>query len=193
VWRLPIAYGLAVGGVSAAIMSTRDPGMEEIRAVIRATAFTSAVPFLAAFIASALHRLRPWPLGRWLVTNRRYLGLSVAASHLWHLLAIVTLAARSPTFRTDVRPTTLVFGGAGFVLLAAMAATSNDAAQRALGRGWGRLHSVGIHVLWLDFIFTYVGPATVSPFHAVMTLAFATALGLRLLAWSGRRVAVGRV
>src|SRR5215813_922107 len=87
-WRLPIAYWLAVAGISAAIVTTPEPGPEEVRAMIRATAFTSAVPFLLAFTASSLHRLRASAATRWLMANRRYLGLSVAASHFWHLVAI---------------------------------------------------------------------------------------------------------
>src|SRR5215470_17507824 len=169
--RLPIAYGFFVAGLSAAIMTTLEPGPEEVRAMIRVTAFTSAVPFLLVFAASPLHRLRPSPLSRWLLPSRRYLGLSVAASHFWHLVAIVTFL-RLYAGDHPVANTTLVFGGAGFVLLALMAATSTDAAQRALGRGWGILHTTGLYVLWLDFIFTYMGTAAVAPFHAIMTLAF---------------------
>lgn len=37
----------------------------------------------------------------------------------------------------------------------AMAATSNDAAMRALGRNWKRLHTFGIHTLWLIFTLSY--------------------------------------
>src|SRR5262245_41716932 len=109
-WRLPIAYGAVVAGICAAIMTTPDAGIDQIRAVIRGTAFTSSLPFLAAFTASSVQRLWPSPAGRWLMTNRRYLGLSVAASHLWHLLAILTLVAWSPTFRTAVQPLTIAFG-----------------------------------------------------------------------------------
>ena len=184
--RLPTGYLFFVGGICAAIETTLDPGPEEVRAVIRATAFTSAVPFLAAFTASALHRLRPSGPTRWLMVNRRYLGLSVAASHTWHLLAIVVFL-RSYASGGSVATTTLVFGSAGFVLLGLMAATSNDASQRALGRAWGGLHTVGIYVLWLDFIFKYTGTATVSLFHALMTLAFAGAWVLRIVARSARR------
>jgi sulfoxide reductase heme-binding subunit YedZ len=191
-WRLPIAYGVFVGGLCAALVSTLEPGMTEVRAVIRATAFTSAVAFLPAFVASALHRRRPGGASRWLIANRRYLGLSVAASHFWHLIALVTLATLSPSFVASVPAATLVFGGAGFVLLGLMAATSNDASQRALGRAWGWLHTLGLYVLWLDFTVTYAGTAAKSPFHAVMTLAFLAALGLRAAAWAARRAVVGR-
>jgi DMSO/TMAO reductase YedYZ heme-binding membrane subunit len=187
VYRLPIAYGLAVAGICSAILATKEVGLDELRAVIRATAFTSSIPFLAAFLASPLHRLRPSLASRWLMANRRYVGLSVASSHLWHLAAIITLVTVSDDARAKVQTTTLVFGGLGFVLLALMAATSNDASQRALGRWWGVLHATGLYVVWLDFIFTYVGTAPSSPFHAVMTLAFAAAFAMRMAApWASR-------
>ena len=183
---LPVLYGLFVAGISAAIMTTADPGPEDLRAMIRATAFTSSVAFLPAFAASALRRLRPSPVTNWLVRNRRFLGLSVAASHFWHLVAIVAFV-RLYSSGQPVPQITLVFGSAGFVFLALMAATSNDASQRALGRAWDWLHKIGLYIVWLDFIFTYMGTATVVPFHAVMTLSFAGAWVLRILAYADER------
>ena len=183
-WPLPIAYGLFVAGVCAAIATTPEPGAEEVRAIIRATAFTSGVPFLLLFVASPLQRLRPSAASRWLMQNRRYLGLSVAASHFWHLVAIVVLVRTFSSGDTGIAPLTKLFGGAGFVLLALMAATSTDGAQHALGRAWGWLHLVGVYVLWLDFIFTYSGTATTAPFHGLMTLLFALAWTLRVVAFT---------
>lgn len=186
-WRLPITYLLGVLGIVASIATTAEPGPEEVRAVIRATAFTSAVPFLLAFSASALDRLRRSTATRWLVQNRRYLGLSVAASHFWHLIAIIVLARVYGSSGTPIPRLTIIFGGAGFVALGLMAATSNDASQRALGRAWGWLHLVGAYIVWVDFIFTYSGTATVAPFHAVMTIAFALAWVARVMAFFDRR------
>jgi DMSO/TMAO reductase YedYZ heme-binding membrane subunit len=143
------------------------------------------VPFLLVFTASAAHRLAPSAVTRWLMANRRYLGLSVAASHFWHLVAIVVFVQRYVT--TPLEPVTVVFGGAGFVFLGLMAATSTDRAQRALGAWWSRLHTTGVYVVWLDFIFTYMGTATVSAFHALMTLAFAAAWAVRLSAFYAAR------
>ena len=183
---LPVLYGLFVAGISAAIMTTPEPGPEELRAMIRATAFTSSLAFLPAFAASALRRLRPSPVTNWLVRNRRFLGLSVAASHFWHLVAIVAFV-RLYSSGAPVPQITLVFGSAGFVFLGLMAATSNDASQRALGRGWDWLHKIGLYVVWLDFIFTYMGTATVAPFHAAMTLVFAAAWVVRIVAFADAR------
>lgn len=182
---IPLAYLVFVAGICSAIWSTLEPGPEEVRAIIRVTAFTSAVPFLLVFTASALHALRRSAATSWLMANRRYLGLSVAASHFWHLIAIVALV-RWYSGGEPIATTTLIFGGGGFVLLGLMAATSNNASQRALGSGWTLLHKVGVYVLWIDFIFTYSGTATVAPFHAVMTLVFALAWMLRVVAFMAR-------
>ena len=186
-WQLPIAYLVMVAGICAAIATTAEPGPEEVRAIIRVTAFTSAVPFLLVFTASALHRLRRSAVSGWLMANRRYVGLSVAASHWWHLVAIIVLVRLYSSGGEPIQRLTLIFGTAGFVALGLMAATSTDAAQRALGRAWGWLHLAGAYIVWLDFIFTYMGTATIAPFHGVMTLLFAAAWTLRVLAfWGGR-------
>lgn len=171
-----------VVGLCAALLSVPEPGAEELRAVIRVTAFTSVVPFVLAFTASAIHRLWPGGASRWLVANRRYLGLSFAVSHLAHGLAIVALARRMPEFVATLDSGTLVGGLLGFAMIALMGATSNDASMRALGRGWSVLHTVGIYYLWFIFLFTYIGPAAHSPFHAAMTVLLGGAWMLRLAA-----------
>jgi DMSO/TMAO reductase YedYZ heme-binding membrane subunit len=189
---IPIGYLLFVAGISTAIWTTAEPGPEEVRAVIRATAFTSAVPFLVVFVTSTAHSFLRSATTRWLMANRRYLGLSVAASHFWHLVAIVALI-RWYGGGEPIATTTIVFGGGGFVVLGLMAATSNDASQRFLGPLWTGLHKLGLWVLWIDFIFTYSGTATISPFHAVMTVLFALAWMARVAAFFAPTRDAGRV
>jgi len=140
--RLVATVAVAVAALCGAVLSTPTPGEEELRAT---TALTSVVCFLAAFTASALARLRPSPGTRWLLTNRRYLGLSFAVSHLAHGLAIAALQRRT-NFLASYDLTTLIGGGLGFALIALLAATSNDAAVRWLGApAWKRLHGIGVH------------------------------------------------
>jgi DMSO/TMAO reductase YedYZ heme-binding membrane subunit len=70
-----------------------------------------------------------------------------------------------------------------------MAATSNDASQRLLGRGWGRLHRTGIWYLAFIYAYTYLGRVREAP--AVWpALALATMLAiaaLRAVAWQRKR------
>jgi DMSO/TMAO reductase YedYZ heme-binding membrane subunit len=188
--RLVVAAAAGVLALVGAILATPHPGESELRVTLRVTALVSATFFLAAFTASAWQRLRPTPTTRWLLQNRRYLGLSFAASHLAHGLTILALARRLPGGWAAFPAPTLAGGGAGYAFIAAMAATSNDRAVAALGRWWHRLHTTGVYVLWFIFTFTYAGAAAVSPYHALLTTAFVAALGLRLAARFGARRAM---
>jgi sulfoxide reductase heme-binding subunit YedZ len=179
---------LAVVGTGVAVIG---PGEAAARFALRATARTSVLLFLAAFTASSLHRRWPGPVTRWLVLNRRYLGVSFAVSHAVHALAIASLVRTSPDF--TVNPVTAVAGGFGYVVLAAMTATSFDRTAAWLGpRRWSRLHTFGVYYLWLVFFATYAPQAVAVPAHAPFTLLLLAALGLRLWARRPRpAVAVG--
>jgi DMSO/TMAO reductase YedYZ heme-binding membrane subunit len=174
---------LVVVAASAATLGVHGAGEEGIRAVIRLTARTSFLLFTAAFAASALARRWPGGVTRWLLTNRRQLGVSFAVSHLVHLVAIVALARL-----------TTVFGGAGgaiailgYVAIAAMAATSFDRTAAWLGpRRWRRLHLVAGYYIWFLFLASYL-PRTIlgSPAYAPFVVVLLAVLALRLRA--GRR------
>ena len=90
----PRLIGVSTACILAACLGTLavlGGGQDGLRAVVRLTARTSLLLFLLAFAASAAYRLRPGPGTRWLLANRRYVGLSFASSHLVHLLAIVAV------------------------------------------------------------------------------------------------------
>lgn len=80
-----------------------------------------------------------------------------------HLGALVTFLQVSG----ETRPPLVWFvAGTGYALMFVMVATSNDAAMRALGTNWRRLHALGIHWLWFVFLASYAGrimqPGTMS-------------------------------
>lgn len=180
---LPISacWFALVAGLTGAIFATPDPGETEFRTTLRITAFTSAIPFLLAFCAAPLQRRYPSALSRWAMRNRRYLGLSVAGSHLIHLIAIIGLVetAMNPV---PIGAVTRIAGGGGLVMIALMALTSNDLSVQILGPAWRRLHVFGLWLLWVDFIFTYSGTVFSVPLHTVMTIVFLAAAALRLSA-----------
>jgi hypothetical protein len=157
-----------------------------LRMVIRATARTSCVLFLAAFVASALRRAWPSPATAWLLANRRYVGVSFAVSHLLHLLAIATLAGWSARgLVATAGMTTIVVGGIGYLFIAAMTATSFDRSAAWLGaRRWRRLHTIGAYYVWLVFFLSFVPRAASSPLYVPFGLAVVAAPVLR---WRARR------
>jgi hypothetical protein len=155
--RLTLGLAAVLVTMVAALLAAAGWTEAGLRLVIRATARTSLVLFLAAFLASTLRRRWPGAATTWLLQNRRYVGLAFATSHLLHLLAILALRDAFPATFADVPWATVVVAGGGFVVVALLAATSSDAAVRWLGvRRWSRLHRAGLYYLWVVFTVTYL-------------------------------------
>jgi DMSO/TMAO reductase YedYZ heme-binding membrane subunit len=161
-WILVLWTALLVGAGCVVALVSDGTGIEGVSQVLRLTARTSLVLFSLAFGARAASRLWgiKWPLG-----NRRYLGVSFAVSHTYHLVGIVALAVLVgwPRFVAGTG-TSLYLGAVGYVLIAAMVATSFDRTSAWLGRRrWKILHSTGMYALGAFFALTYVGGALASP------------------------------
>lgn len=162
-------------------------GQEGVRSMIRTSARTSIVLFLAAFVASSARALWRNDTTKWLLANRRYVGVSFAASHAVHLAAIVTLASIDPTFERE--PAALIGGGLAYVFLAAMTATSFDRTAAMLGpRRWKQLHKSGMYYNWVIFFISYLPRAIVeSLWYAPFAAALIGGMALRFAAWRRAR------
>jgi hypothetical protein len=82
----------------------------------------------------------------------------------------------------------LLGGGLGFVFIAAMAATSSDAALKALAR-WTLLHRTGVWYLWFVFAFTFIPDPSRGwdATHAIAVAAFTAAPLVRAAAYAKAR------
>jgi hypothetical protein len=175
----------AIAAMVAVILAVAGTDEEGIRIVIRATARSSVLLFGAAFAASALARTWPGPASRWLLANRRYLGVSFAVSHLVHLLALFALAGWSGRRLVALAGVpVVVLGGVGYAFVVAMTATSFDRSAAWLGaRRWQRLHTAGVWYLWTIFVVSFApraGSPLYWPFVAVL-------IGGAALRWRARR------
>jgi len=165
-------------------------GTQETRfaALTAGTARLAFPIFAVAFTASALRMLVPSATTRWLVRNRRHLGLAFAFVHFIHLGALSALNAERDTVPDTV---TLVGGGLAYFFVLAMALTSSDAAQRLLRGNWRRLHVIGGWWIWVVFTQSYAGRVIggAEPWNVYVLLtavAFAVPV-LRVVAWRRRR------
>ena len=185
---LPILGGAAIAIVAtvAGTLAIHGTGDQGIVLVTRHLARLAFPFFIAAFGASALLEVAPSTPTRWLVRNRRALGLAFAMvmfAHLAGIFSVWSIRDDEPHFALD-----RLVGGMGYLFVAVMAATSNDASVRALGRArWSRLHRVGLYLLWFIFTVSYLGRVAEDPsFLLGLGLAFG-ALALRIVAWRRRR------
>lgn len=163
-----------------------EPG---IRQVVRTSAQTSLLLFSTAFAASSLYQVHRSSLTRWLLANRRYIGVSFGLSHFAHLAALIALAVISQPFVDNLNAVTIVGGGLGYAFLTAMVATSFDRTAAALGtRWWGLLHKVGAYYLWFLFFQSYLPRMFTSVAYTPAVALLVAVLGLRLaVGWRSRQ------
>jgi methionine sulfoxide reductase heme-binding subunit len=194
-WRLFAALTLILIALSVWIAGIRQFEVDGVRMVIRFTARTSLLLFCLAFSAAALARLWPAPWTRWQRRNRRYLGVSFAASHGIHAIAVVCFAAMAPAdYMAATSAASYVFGGIGYAFIIAMTATSFDRTAAAIGpRAWRILHLAGGYYLWLQFMVSFGKRIPAMPHYALFLIPLLAVMALRLIAMmpASSRRAVG--
>ena len=180
-WRI-VGLVLAVVALGLASVATRH-GWSDVglRGAIRITARTSFTLFLAAFAASSLATLIPSRPTRWLLENRRFLGISFAISHLIHGAAIVTLAVRTGGGSLTARVIGLGSAGILYAFIVFMLVTSFERPAAWVGpRVWKRLHTVGSYLVFLTFLATYGRLLADSPAYWLQVGLLLGVFGLRM-------------
>lgn len=184
-WRLVGWVAVAAGVLTFATYAGAGGDREGLGAAMRWTARLSGSLFLLAFSASSLRQLWPNALTRYLLSNRRYLGVSFGVAHAWHLSVVIAFLRRP---EVDAEPFGLAFGGLTVAFIAAMVATSFDTTAAWLGaRRWKLLHTTGGWLIWIVFLYTWAGSAQSHPVSGLMALLTLAALGVRVAAVRARR------
>jgi hypothetical protein len=154
-----------------------------------------SVPWLyLAFSASSIHMLFPSEFSRWLLRNRRIIGLCFAAGMAWQLAFILWMVTGYWGYYVDE---VYLFSDVavqipGYVFLIAMTLTSFRPVRRRLSaKQWRTLHKGGIYFLWGTVWSTYwyelyyYGDIQIVDY--VFYWAGFVAWGTRSLAWSKKR------
>jgi DMSO/TMAO reductase YedYZ heme-binding membrane subunit len=144
--------------------------------------------FLLAFTASSLATLLPGRGTRWLLRNRRYIGLAFAFGMAWHL-SFVAYSFWLHGNGLNARETALDLIGLTFLCLLAL--TSFRWSARRLGpANWRRLHKAGVYVVWLLAVDIYLGHVRRDGdlLHDVGLSLLLAAWILRVAAWTKSRL-----
>lgn len=190
-WRLFAVLTLTLIALAVWIAGMRQFEVDGVRLVIRFTARTSMLFFCLAFGAAALARLWPNAWTRWQRRNRRQLGVTFAASHGIHAVAVASFAMMAPAdYMAVTSAATYVFGGIGYAFITAMAATSFDRTAAAIGpRAWRILHLTGGYYLWLQFMVSFGKRVPEMPLYALFLIPLLAVMALRLIAMASTRSA----
>jgi DMSO/TMAO reductase YedYZ heme-binding membrane subunit len=188
-WRLFAVLTLVLIVLSIWIAGMRQFEVDGVRMVIRFTARTSLLLFCLAFGAAALARLWPNAWTRWQRRNRRTLGVTFAASHAIHAVAIACFAMMDPTgYAAATSAASYVFGGIGYAFIIAMAATSFDRSAAAIGpRAWRILHLAGGYYLLFQFMVAFGKRIPDMPLYGLFLIPLLAVIALRLIAMASAR------
>lgn len=119
--------------------------------------FIALLSIIFALSIPLLVKLRRSNFTTTLLVNRRWIGIFTFFFALIHVLLVYNFFFGWDVAKIASQPNSLYLGigTISFLLLAAMTATSNDAAARRLGRNWKRLHMVIYIVLVLILIHSF--------------------------------------
>jgi hypothetical protein len=166
-------------------------GTEEygVRLLTRTTVRAAFLLFLLAYVASSARRLWPGDATRWLLRNRRYIGIGFGIAMALHLDAILLLnLLLGDSFTSPIA--TLLFGGLAYGFIAAMTFTSFDRTAAWLGpQRWNTLHTVGIHYVGIVFLVQWLGMLTESFLYLPFLLAMLGGFAVRFAARRSRAAA----
>jgi hypothetical protein len=152
-----------------------------LRIALHLTARITFAFFVCAFTGNALRDLWPGRFPLWLSRNRDWFLVAMAASHTFHLAAII--AFFQVVGWSKLHLVTLLGGGSVYLLIYALAA----AAIRRLRDGHGflagspRLEAAALYLIWLIFALAFV-PRIVSgwPVYSILAVAALAALVIRI-------------
>jgi len=195
-WNLWLLITVPISIAVVIAMSRVDLAQaENVSSMIQFTV-RCAVPLVyVVFAASALQVLFPSPFGRWLLLNRKYVGLSFAVAMGWQLLFILWLVGIHTEHYVEqvYLLSDAIEGVAGYTFLLAMVLTSfKFGRSRLSGKQWKLLHRTAIYyiwayawsVYWFD-LFYYDNPVLID---YVYYWAGFLAWGLRMCAWSKKQM-----
>jgi len=162
-----------------------------LRTLLHLTARTTFVFFVFAFAGNALRDLWPNPLSAWLARQRDWFLLIVAASHTFHLAAII--AFFQVIGWSHLKIVTVVGGGLVYLLIYGLAMVAllrlRGSAASLLGRP--KFEAVAMYVIWLIFALAFV-PRIASgwPVYSFFGVAALAALFVRVACLVGHRRAI---
>src|ERR1700733_14682971 len=186
-WVLALAASVAdVLGLPAADFHSAR-GMSPI--IVRTV--RCALPlFLVAFTASSLATLWPSAGTRWLLANRRYIGLAFAFSMAWHFSFV---AYTIWTFGNPLNAKATALDAIGFLFLLLLTLTSFRSFARHLSPvNWRRLHKTGVYVIWLVATAIYFHSLRDGDLlHRVVFAVLLAAWALPAVAWAKKLLSGG--
>lgn len=191
-WTVFIAAAALTGAASIAYLSQAGITDDNIRLLLRLSANVAFVVLLVVFAARPLRQIYATPTTRWLLQNRRLLGIAFAGIHTAHLAMIFFRANHNPDFEINLAASYI--GVITYSIIYLMFITSFDGPARALGpRAWRVLHKLGLYFIGAIFARTLLPPSLdkLDDMNWWLAALTVSAIGIRLIAFFTKRRKTG--
>jgi len=121
--------------------------------------------------------------------NRRTLGVTFAASHAIHAVAIACFASMDPiAYAAATSLASYIFGGIGYAVIIAMTATSFDRTAKAIGaRGFRILHVAGGYYLLFQFMVSFGKRIPGMPLYGLFLIPLVAVFALRMISMAAKQ------
>lgn len=181
-WRITGLVAIVLALMSAISFGTMGFSEDAIRAMIRGTARSSVTLFVLAFTASSLYSLFKTQWAKYLLQNRRYIGVSFVLSHFVHLLFLIMLIVNYPEDPlAKLHTIEIVLASLTYVFILLMLITSFEAPRRWVSdKSWRMLHTTGMYLIWLIFLDTFGFGALNNSMYIPLVILLIAAMGLRI-------------
>ncbi len=186
-----VLFGTSLPLAVACTAYLKSQGTSDVNLVLLLT-LTARIAFmiyLLIFVARPLRQLLPNDLTKWLLRERRSLGIAFAAVHTVHLGLIFTRLDLDSLL--DRPPIGTAVGATAYLLMYLMLLTSFDAPARRIGpKNWRRLHKTGLYFIGFVLLATLLpepGQAVYTFDRAWLFTLTGIAVFIRLTAWFAAR------
>lgn len=156
-WKLTLLIGGGFSFFSILYFIVEGCNEDTLSLMLRISGRVDVVLFILAFLASTLIKLKNASFTRWLIRNRKYIGISFALVHSIHLGFIFARhLLYEPTLLTS-EPVSRVGGFIAYLFILLMTVTSFDVVSKKMrGTSWKTLHAAGGYYIWLIFFLAYL-------------------------------------
>lgn len=147
---------------------------------IRLSARFAFLSFWMAFIASAIQYFLRNKFGFWIITNRKFFGISFGIIHLIHFFFLVLLQfSFHPVFEM-AEPIELLGGGGAYLFVVIMLITSIESVKTKMSfRVWKGIHTFGMYWIASVFLSSYGSRSITEWEYRPLLILLLFAFGLR--------------
>ncbi|MDA7979418.1 MAG: hypothetical protein MPJ50_11700 [Pirellulales bacterium] len=151
--------------ISFASLDFSEPAM---RQRVRIASRIALAFFILAFLARPLAKVWQHNVSKFLLRNRRHLGICAAISQTVFILLVAWTYSNIPRPLDEILTLReMIIGYSGMATYWILALTSNNKSMKLLGRNWHLLHTLGLYYLWYIYINSYAPGVLGNPVYII--------------------------